>query len=66
MLFGESDLLPVALRCCGWVGRFPVQIYLGSWSGLGIQPRCEAPPDFRVKHRHDAMISIGRVKLPPR
>ena len=66
MLFGESDLLPVALRCCEWVGRFPVQISLGSWSGLGIQPRCEAPPDFWVKHRHDAMISIGRVKLPPR
>ena len=43
----------------------PVQIPLGTQPDWGTQPCCEAPSDLWVKHRQNAVINIGWVKLSP-
>ena len=48
------------------IGRFPVQIPLGAWPGLGPQPPYKTPGDLWVEIVENPEINIGLVRLPPR
>ena len=45
------------------IRRFPVQTLLGTWLGLGTQPRYKAPGDLLVKIVEKAVINIELVRL---
>ena len=41
---------PSGLRCCDWIGRFPVQIPVGAQLGSGTQTCYQALGDLKVEN----------------